>query len=88
MKSETLSKALDRPVNLHNEHIEDVVIELVDKIKGLEEQASDMAERHAEKDIVIDRFKTALEWVRDCSVDYQSINKAANALYEVNNNGK
>lgn len=65
----------------HNKWLIDKVDELEDKVKGLEEQADDMAERHAEKDIVIHQFQRALEWVRDCSVDYQSINKAANALY-------
>lgn len=72
----------------HNEWLIDKVNELADKVKGLEEQADDMAEKHADKNIVIHNFKTALEWIKECSVDYQSINKAANALYEVSNHGK
>lgn len=32
MKSETLSKALDRPVNLNHERIDDIVIELIEKL--------------------------------------------------------
>jgi HEPN domain-containing protein len=37
MKSEVLSKALGRPVNLHHERIEDIVIELVKKVEEQKE---------------------------------------------------
>jgi hypothetical protein len=41
MKSEVLSKALGRPVNLHHERIEDIVIELVKKVEQYQTEYQD-----------------------------------------------